>query len=218
MMLQMPTVAPSALSLGAVVTLMVVTLGPIKILGPFANQTQGMDDKLVRQIAMRAFLFSVAALIVSGVAGVTMLAKWHISVPALSLAGGLIFLIVGLRIVLEQYAPSAHHPAPLPASPTAAALKFTFPTIVTPYGIAAVMALLARSQDESRTAIIVGVVVLVMLLNYGAMLVARKTMSGVTVMVLWVVGAVLGVLQVALALEMIIVSLQQLGVISGPPM
>jgi hypothetical protein len=39
--------------------------------------------------------------------------------------------------VLEEYEPPRDAaPPPLPAEPMAAALKLTFPTVVTPYGIA----------------------------------------------------------------------------------
>lgn len=200
----------SLLGIGAVFTLLVVTLGPIKILGPFAQLTHNVDEKVARQIAIRAFLFSLAAVLISGLAGVSMLSKWHISIPALELAGGLIFLIVGLRIVLEQYQPVHPAPPPLPESPTAAALKLTFPTVVTPYGISAVMVLLARSPDASRATLIIGILVGVMALNLLIMLFARKIAGSVTLMVLRIVGAVLGVLQVALAVEMILRSLTEL--------
>lgn len=198
------------LGLGAVFTLLVVTLGPVKILGPFAQLTHAADEKVVRQIALRAFFVSLAALVVSGLAGVSLLAKWHISIPALELAGGLIFLIVGMRIVLEQYQPAHAAPPPLPESPTAAALKLSFPTVVTPYGIAAVMVLLAKSTDSSRTLTIVGILAAVMVLNLLAMWFARKMIGSITLLVLRIVGAVLGVLQVALAVEMILRSLTEL--------
>lgn len=204
----------TVLGLGAVFTLMVVTLGPIKILGPFAQATSEDDPATTRVIAFKAFLFSIAAVLISALAGLGLLNKWHISVPGLELSGGIIFLIIGLRIVLEQYQPPAPavHPTP-PANTTAAALRLTFPTIITPYGIAAVMVLLARSPDVRRTSMIVLVVVLVMVLNLLAMLGSRKVMGGVTLMILRIVGSVLGVLQVALAVEMILRSLTDLGVL-----
>ncbi len=205
--------AGSLLNLGAVFTLIVVTLGPVKILGPFAFLTKDAAGKVRQQIAVRAFIFSIITLLVSGVAGVTLLEKWHISPTALELAGGVIFLIVGLRIVLEQYQPTHTAPEPLPESPTAAALKLTFPTIVTPYGIAAVMVLLVNSPDASRTTAIAAVVAGVLVLNLLAMLAARAIMGGATLMILRIVGAVLGVLQVALAIQLIMHSLRTLEVL-----
>ena len=95
----------------------------------------------------------------------------------------------------------------------AAALRLAFPTVVTPYGIAAVIALLVNSPDAARTTTIVVILIGVMVLNLLAMLYARRIMGGVTVMVLRIFGAVLGVLQVAVALEMIRLGLYELGVL-----
>jgi len=40
-------------------------------------------------------------------------------------------------------------PQPLPSAPVAAALRLTFPLVVSPYGIAALIALLAATDDPS---------------------------------------------------------------------
>ena len=52
----------------------------------------------------------------------------------MELAGGVIFFLVGLRVVLEQYEPKPMAPAPLPEAPMAAAMRVAFPLVVTPYG------------------------------------------------------------------------------------
>lgn len=205
----------SVLNIGSVFTLLFVMLGPVKVLGPFAQLTRDIDEATVRKISLRAIFFSIAAVLVSGIAGTSLLARWHVSVASLEMAGGLIFFVVGLRIVLEQYQPATVPPAPLPAEPTAAALRLTFPTIVTPYGVAAIMVLLARSQDTDRSLTIVGVLLVVMAFNYLAMRLAGKVMGGVTLLVLRIVGAVLGVLQVAMAVEMIVRGMQELRMITA---
>jgi multiple antibiotic resistance protein len=147
-----------------------------------------------------------------------LLANWRISIGAMVIAGGIVFLLVGLRQLLEQYEPphasDAHIPA-LPASPTAAALKLLFPIVLTPFGIAAVIVLLALSTESGRTEIIVGMVVVVMLLNLIAMLFARKILVGVTIVILQILGAVLGILQAGLAVQIILRGLRDLKIISG---
>jgi pimeloyl-ACP methyl ester carboxylesterase len=81
------------------------------------------------------------------------LAKCHVSIPALQITAGLVFFLVAIRHVLEPYEP-AHAPAPepLPPTPFAAALRLVFPMVLTPYGIAAVIALLAASGSVSDVA------------------------------------------------------------------
>jgi multiple antibiotic resistance protein len=207
-----------ALEPAQIFTIFFITLGPLKILGPFAQRTHGLDDATVRQIAVRAFLIATISAIAGGFLGAVLLANWRISIGAMIIAGGLVFLLVGLRQLLEQYepphAPDANMPA-LPASPTSAALKLLFPIVLTPFGIAAVIVLLALSAEGGRTAIIVGMVVVVMLLNLFAMLFARRILVGVTIVVLQILGAVLGILQAGLAVQIILRGLRDLKIISA---
>lgn len=205
--------ASHLLGLWAVFMLLFVTLGPIKVLGPFMQLTRDVDEAMMKRIAMRAFLLAVVAVVVGGFVGRLLLKNWQISVAALTLAGGIIFLLVGLSLVLQQYRPAYDPPPSLPAAPMAAALRIVFPTVVTPYGIAALIALLVNSPDAARTAGIVAILVGVMALNLLAMLYARRIMGGITVLALHIFGAVLGVLQTALAVQIILRGLLDLGLL-----
>ena len=205
--------ASALLGLGVVFMLLFITLGPIKILGPFVQLTRDVDEAKMKQIAVRAFVLAVIAVVVGGFAGRILAQNWQISVAALTLAGGIIFFVVGLRLVLEQYQPAHAAPVPLPEAPMAAALRIAFPTLVTPYGIAALIALLVNSPDAARTASILAILIGVMVVNLLAMLYARRILGGVIVLALVIVGAVLGVLQVALAVQMILRGLRDLGVL-----
>jgi len=204
--------ASALLGLGVVFVLLFITLGPIKILAPFVQLTRDVDEAKMKQIAVRAFVLAVIAVVVGGFAGRILVQNWQISVAALTLAGGIIFFVVGLRLVLEQYQPVHAAPVPLPEAPMAAALRIAFPTLVTPYGIAALIALLVNSPDAARTASILAILIGVMVVNLLAMLYARWIVGGVIVLALVIVGAVLGVLQVALAVQMILRGLRDLGV------
>ena len=73
----------------------------------------------------------------------------------------------------------------------------------------------ANSRDAERTGTILALLLAVMVLNLLTMLYGRRIMGGVTVMVLQVIGAVLGVLQVAIAIDMILRALHELGLLHG---
>jgi multiple antibiotic resistance protein len=207
--------AAGLIGYGAIFTLFFITLGPLKILGPFTQLTRDADEATMRRIAARAFVLAVIAVVVGGFAGRALLENWGVSASAMLLAGGIIFALVGLSLVLEQYQPVHPAPPPLPPVPMAAAMRIAFPTVVTPYGIAAVIVVLANSPDAHRTAAVLAILLAVMVLNLLAMLYARRIMGGVTIMALQILGAVLGVLQVALAVEMIVRALHDLGVLRG---
>ena len=205
--------ASHLLGLWEVFILLFVTLGPIKVLGPFMQMTRDADAARAKSIAVRAFALALIAAVIGGFVGKLLVDNWQISLAALTLAGGIIFLLVGLRLVLEQYQPAHDAPTPLPEVQMAAALRVAFPTVVTPYGIAAVIALLVNSHDAPRTFGILAFLIGVMVLNLLAMLYARRIMGGVTLLALQIFGAVLGVLQVALAVQMILRGLLDLGVL-----
>ena len=204
---------PELLGLYSVFILLFVTLGPIKLLGPFMQLTHEADESRMKQIAVRTFVLALIAAVVGGFDGKLLVENWQISLGALTLTGGIIFLLVGLSLVLEQYKPAHATPAPLPEAPMAAALRVAFPIVVTPYGIAAVIALLVNSPDAARTSAVLVMLIVVMVLNLLAMLYARRIMAGVFILALQIFGAILGVLQVALAVQMVLRGLQDLGVL-----
>jgi multiple antibiotic resistance protein len=196
-------------------TFLFVMLGPLKLLGPFVQRTRGLDDATVRQIAFWAFVIATVGIVAGGLVGRTVLAKWHVSLPALQITAGLVFFLVAVRHVLEPYEPAQAHapaPEPLPPTPFAAGLRLVFPMVLTPYGIAAVIALLAASTELRRTLTILGLVLVVMALNLAAMSFGRRILVGAVVIGLQVVGAVLAVLQVALSVQIILGALRSLGV------
>lgn len=196
-------------------TFFFVTLGPLKVIAPFVLWTREVDMAQARRIALWAFGVATIGVIVGGLLGSRLLVEWRVSLPALQLSGGIVFFLVALRHLLEHYEPTreAAEPAPLPAAPLAAAARFVFPILLTPYGVAAAIALLASSPSAERTATIIGLLVFVMVLNLLAMWFARQILVGPVLVVLQVLGSILAVMQVALSVQFILTALRSLGVL-----
>src|SRR5262245_54856214 len=191
-------------------------LGPIKIVGPFARITKALDDAARRQLAIRAFLISSASTVIAAVIGHSVLQNWHVSLGALLLAGGVVLFLVALTQVLQQYAPSPDAVAAADGPGRAAdAARIAFPTVVTPYGIAVVIIILATSPGLAYATAVIAILLGVMVLNLLAMLFARQILRTIGIMPLQVLGAVLSVLQVALGVQMILWSLAMLGIFEG---
>jgi multiple antibiotic resistance protein len=201
--------------LGAIFTIFFITLGPLKLLGPFAQQTRSLDPVALRGIALRVFVVGLAAVVVGGYIGSALAAKWGVSVPAILIATGVIFFLVAMDVVMSPYVPAHVSPEPLPGQPMAATLRLTFPLVVTPYGIAALIAVLSATDDPTRVKQIYLLLVAVMGIDLLAMLFARQIMRGPILLALQVLGAVLGVLQVGLAVQIIIRALRDLQIISA---
>lgn len=82
--------------------------------------------------------------------------------------------------------------------------------IVTPYGIAALIVFLAFTPDVESQLQIGSIVVAILLLNFLAMIFARKVLVKLGI-VLAIFGTVLSVVQVALGLQIIRQSLLAMG-------
>jgi multiple antibiotic resistance protein len=198
-----------------VFTILFLMLGPFKIVGPFAKITQGADAAFTRRLALLSTWFASLALLIAAFLGETLLGSYGIPVPVLALAGGLILFAVAMLHIIQQFAPVGSHTDDAADHGTKPALQLAlaplaFPTIVTPYGIAALIVFLALSPDAQGRLTIGAVVVAIMLLNLAVMIVARHIMP-VLGIVLPILGAVLGVVQVAVGLQIINNALRTLG-------
>ena len=208
---------PPVFSFGKVFTFLFLTLGPLKIIGPFAEMTRGRDAAFRRELAYRGAAVAAVGLLVAVTIGTRILDKWGISVGALLLTAGIVLFLVALRPVLEQY---AGHDARAEAAQTAAtsehpskALAITplaFPTIVTPYGVAVLILLMALGANRAIgilavTAAVLGVDLLAML---GADRILRTPFVRT---LLLIIGMVLGILQVALGIQTAAAGVRLLG-------
>jgi multiple antibiotic resistance protein len=211
---QSPVVAPSSasavgraqLSYAMVFTAFMVMLGPLKLVGPFAKYTAGMEEPEARKVGTKAVFIACIGGFVAAVTGQKTLVSWGISTHALYLAAGLVLLLVALKTVLEQYE-APQETAGRVSFPNLAFAPLAFPTILTPHGIATFILILTVSKDQYRDAVIVGLFLIVMGLNWIVMWFARAIVrrGGAALAIL---GAVLGVLQVALAVQMIVTVLR----------
>jgi len=204
-----------ALGLGKVFTYFFVMLGPIKILAPFMKLTQNTDASFQRQLAVRAFFLACISGVVAAIAGQALLQNWGVSLPALLIAAGIVLFLVALRTVIQQYEPAKEQSPPPTPSLALAFTPLTFPTIITPYGTAVLVLLLAAAETISLDISILGIFLAVMVINLLAMLFAAQLLKFIGITTLRILGALLGILQVALAIQMILGAFILLGVL--PP-
>ena len=191
-------------------TFLFLMLGPFKIIAPFAKITSNATPELTRQIAIRAIIFSSLALLLAAFLGESILSKYGIPVPVLSLSGGIILFLVALLNIIKQFGTLEKHEENLPPPTLNMAMSpLAFPTIVTPYGIAAVIVFLALSPDLNSKLTVGAIVLGIMLLNLAVMLFTRKIFKPL-MFVLAILGAILGVVQVALGVLIIFNAIKKL--------
>lgn len=195
------------LGFAQILGLFAVTLGPLKIVGPFGRLTRDLAPPALRRLALQSALIGTATVVGGGLLGSLLAANWGISAPIMTVCAGLVFFLVALRGVLAQYERPTTWVDDGPPSP----FRVAFPIIVTPYGIAAVMVLLSLHRGDSlRMVHTIAALLLVMGINLAAMLWVRTLLRPLPAIALQLLGTVLGVLQVALALRILLVGLRDL--------
>jgi len=191
-------------------------LGPIKILGPFHRMTAGAEPALRRTLAIRGFVFATCIVLLAGTMGVQALRNYAVPPPVLALTGGLVLFLVALQGLLESFNPRPRAAPTEPPELRLAATPLAYPIIVTPSGIAAVIIYMTLAPGWADKGAIVGLLLVIMLLNLVAMLFAATVLRWLG-MPLMVLGTVLGVVQAALGLNIMLMSLRALGVIAVAP-
>jgi multiple antibiotic resistance protein len=184
-------------------TFLFLMLGPFKIIGPFARITRGADPVFIRQIAFRSILYSSIALLMAAFLGQTIMSKYGIPVPILGISGGIILFLIALLNIINQFSinPDSEEKTITPTL-RMAMNPLAFPTIVTPYGIALVIIMMSMYPDQ-QSKMAIGLIVLgIMAMNLVFMLVTRHILKYLAV-ILALVGAILGIIQVAFGLLII---------------
>jgi multiple antibiotic resistance protein len=188
---------------GKLLPLLFNMMGPIALIPAFAGLTASMDAPTRKTVAQRAALLSLAALAIAVFLGAVVLQGWGISKGSLILTAGIIMTLSVLRSMLFAQTKDAGSHAAARQPKDLAVSPLAFPTIVTPQAIAVLIIFIAYFPTLESQLAIFAVAVVIMAINFGAMHAAHWFMAKIGMVPLLVLGAVFGVLQVALGVEMI---------------
>lgn len=178
-------------------------MGPIGVIPAFAALSARFSPEERRMMANRAALFAFLALAVAVFMGTAMLESWSISKGSLIFAGGAIVTLTALQHVFGLHG-GGSAPAGEQTARQLAVSPLAIPTIASPRPIAVLIIFVAAFPTTEGKLTVMAVGGLVMLLNVWGMRNAQWFMEKVGMTPLLVLGAVFGVLQVALGVEMMV--------------
>jgi multiple antibiotic resistance protein len=188
-------------------TFLFVMVGPMRVLGPFAKLTSHFTQGDRRQLAWRTAATATIALIVGAFLGSAILHKWHVSPGALLIAGSVILFLVAVSLMLQPSHSSAAPTLPDGSPDKPAIGRACFAAIATPYGIAVLVCLF--SLQPQTIALILGALLAVMVFDLLTMLYASTILHWLGAP-LQVLGSILGILQVALSIQLMFVGFRLL--------
>ncbi|WP_395361726.1 MarC family protein [Streptomyces sp. YH02] len=186
-------------------------VGPPKVLLAFAGLAQVHP---VRQLRTIALISSGAAVLVGLVVGITapwVLDVFHISTPALQLAGGVIFFIyaVGLVLGLHFGSGTTHQDAPdLPSG----VRELLIPYVVSPLAMTAVLIEAAARYSFTWRSTVVGSYVSVIALDLICVLLLARVLRRTHHATIELLGRLLGLLLAAVGVDLVLDGLSDLGV------
>lgn len=189
------------LPIGELAPLVFMMMGPIGAMAVLAGIAHGADPALRRRMAVRATLVATAAITLAVLLGAAVLSAWGVSPGALIVAVGLLLGLSALRNLMAQGAPRA--PAMHEPALAAAVSPVAIPTIASPYGIGVLIIFATFFPAPADRLTILVTTLAIMGINFLAMLYAHRIIAAIGMAPLSVLGAVFGVLQLALGLQII---------------
>jgi multiple antibiotic resistance protein len=191
----------------ALVTLLVV-VDPIGMTPTFLAVTTGLPRRARRQIAVRACFIAAAILVGTALIGNWLLDKLAISLPAFSIAGGLLLFVVASEMVLgvriERQSKEAEDAIEEHVR-NVAAFPLAIPLLAGPGAITATLLLAGRAGGQPLLLSLLGAAVAVVLAAcLAAFLIAARIARWLGTTGNVVLSRLLGVLLTALAVQFVI--------------
>jgi multiple antibiotic resistance protein len=191
-------------------TVFMLTLGPIKTVPAFFAMTQNQAPGSARALALQGTMVAAAVSLVIALVMTGIAASWRVSPDDLRIAGG-ILLFTASRQMISDFGRPDSPPQSATPSQHLAVTPLAIPIIVTPWGVAAILFFADLAYDDLKmSAIVVGILLLVMLLNLVGMLLARQIIARVGMISFQVLGGILAVLQAAFAVDAVVTSARNL--------
>ena len=194
--------------------LLLIGMGPKIALVPFLDLTREMDGDTQRKVAQRMVQTGVATALILVALGWFLMRLLHFSAGAANIAGGIVLLLLALHMLVSPGKEDHHEKASGRDAMQMALYPLAVPYMLNPAGIAAIV--IASSEIDS---VLMAVILAILVLIVGAIdwLVFRnmdKLAKQLDPSRLAVTEAVFGVLLAALAVQLMLDGLHDLGIIT----
>jgi multiple antibiotic resistance protein len=199
--------------------LLFATIGPLKVTIVCAAMNANASAEFLKKVAYKSVLTAAIVCLVFAVFGEVILRLFRVSVPALQIAGGIIVLLSALKMVLgEGGEKSDHGPEAEGGEPSldTATYPLAIPMMASVSGLVAIVSLIAQDDSFSALTFLTIAIVAIMALNYLCLRSCRYIARAVGPTALVVIGKLMGVILAALAVQLTLAGLTNLGVIARP--
>ena len=193
--------------------LLLIGIGPKIALVPFVEITAPLDEATKAQIVRKMLTTAaVVALILLGL-GEFLSRLLHFSTGSLSIAGGIILIIIAITMVLGSADTGRQRGHQRTRSDAHRRVPARVPYLLNPAGIVALVTLSAEADSVAVFAMVLGVLALVLALDVAVFRLANRASDHLDESRMLVTEKIFGILLAALAVQLVLDGLDSLGLI-----
>jgi multiple antibiotic resistance protein len=183
-------------------------VNPIGVVPPYLGMTTGMAPTQSRRVARRAVVTATAILALFAITGQWVFSFFGISVDSLRVVGGIIFLLLGYRMLSgrvprERQGYETHEDYATDISIT----PLGIPIVCGPGSIATAILLTTEDPSASHTAVTLVVILTIMAITWAIMLSGRRVMAFFGESGTIVLMRLMGLIIMAIAVEFLVAGL-----------
>ena len=194
--------------------LLLIGIGPKLALVPFVEITASLDPAAKRQVLRKMMITAAAVALLLIVLGELLRTLLHFTVASLSIAGGVILLVLAVWMVLSPPGGTGHdHAGRDPME--LAQFPLAVPYLLNPVGIVGLVTISAESESIAVLAVAIGILVVVLLIDVVVFRWANHVSARLNESRMLVTEKVFGFLIAAIAVQLILDGLASAGVISA---
>ena len=194
---------------------LLIGIGPKLALVPFLNITAALDPAMRRRVLRKMLVTAATVALALIVLGELLRTLLHFSIASLSIAGGVILLVLSVGMVLGQssngHVTGGKDPMQLAQYPLAV------PYLLNPVGIVGLVTISAEAESFATLATAVGILTVVLLIDVVVFRWANQVSAKLDENRMLVTEKVFGFLIAAIAVQLVLDGLASAGVIAPVP-
>ncbi len=190
-----------------------IGMGPVKVLLIYIAKSKGLDKVTKRVMAQRIVLVAGGVGVGLFVLGALLQQILHFSIGALNIIGGIILLLLALNMVMGSK-PQAGSGETVEDPLSIAISPLAIPLTLNPVGIVSLVVASSQVIDWPSSIAILVMIVIIMGIDFGVLLLSDRVAPYLSEGIIMLFEVILGILLGALAIQLMLDGLAEVGVIT----
>jgi multiple antibiotic resistance protein len=193
--------------------LLLIGMGPKIALVPYLEITATLPTATKRRVLRAVLVTAAVVAIVLLVLGELLTRLLHFSTGALSVAGGIILLVIAVTMVLERPGNGQESPTTVGDPMRLASYPLAVPYLLNPVGIVALVTLSAEAQSVALFAVVLAIVAVMLFIDWAVFSLGNRVSEHLNPNRMLVTEKVFGFLLAAIAVQLVLDGLHDVGVV-----